>query len=80
MWNELHTFGVVHMFPKNVQILWGNEVVMKLHTFGVVNMFPKYVQLLCVQICAKSPKNEANTMEEGSIKFLHTNLCKISQK
>ena len=34
----------------------------------------------CVQICAKSPKNEANTIGVGSIMNLHTNLCKISQK
>ena len=42
---KLHTFGVVHMSPKNVQLLWVYFEVMKLHTFGVVHMFPKNVQL-----------------------------------
>ena len=105
MWYDLHTFGVVHMFPKNVQLLWVYFEVMKLHTFDVVNMFPKNVQLqcgmrwqwscillvwyirslkmcnfYCIQICAKSPKNEAYTIRVGSIMNLHTNLCKIFQK
>ena len=45
MWYELHTFGVVHMLPKNVQLLWVYFEVIKLHTFDVVNRFPKNVQL-----------------------------------
>ena len=49
MWYEvvlkLHTFGVVHTFPKNAQLLWVYFEVIKLHTFDVVNRFPKNVQL-----------------------------------